>query len=45
MRHVIFAVVMILFVLYGGQNWHQYAAVLMTTAWVRHGGRLNDTIW
>ena len=45
MRHVIFAVLMILFVLYGGQNWHQYAAVIMVTAWVKHSGQLNARIW
>lgn len=45
MRHALFALVMALFILYGGQNWHQYAAVLMTTAWVRHGGHLTARIF
>lgn len=45
MRHVLFAIVMALFILYGGQNWHHYAAVLMTTAWVRHGGNLDARIF
>ena len=45
MRHVLFALVMALFVLYGGQNWHHYAATLMTAAWVKHGGQLNARIW
>ena len=45
MRHVLFAIVMALFILYGGQNWHHYAATLMTAAWIKHGGRLNDPIW
>lgn len=40
MRHVIFAVLMILFVLYGGQNYFHYASALMVAAWVKHGGRL-----
>jgi len=45
MRHLIFAAVMLLFVLQGGQNWHIYAAALMTAAWVRHGGRLDAKIF
>ncbi|HEX6938713.1 MAG TPA: hypothetical protein VF158_04830 [Longimicrobiales bacterium] len=44
-KHAAFALVMALFVLYGGQNWHVYAATLMTAAWVRHGGRLNARIF
>lgn len=45
MRHVIFAVIMALFIVQIGQNWAHFSSALMTAAWVRHGGRLNDPIW
>lgn len=45
MRHVLFAVFILAMLLYGSQNWHQYAAVIMVTAWVKHGGQLNARIW
>lgn len=40
MRHVIFALVVALYVIVIGQNWGHYSAALMTAAWVRASGNL-----
>ncbi len=45
MRHVVFAVVVSLFVVTIGQNWFVYSAALLIAAWVRHGGRLDARVW
>lgn len=39
-RHVAFAGVIALYLLYVGQNWAHYSAALMVAAWVRYDGRL-----
>ncbi len=44
MRHLVFALLVSLYVLYGAQNWHHYAAALMCAAWIRHGGRLGSAV-
>lgn len=36
MKHVIFALFVILYVLVFGQAWTSYAAALMISVWVRH---------
>lgn len=40
MRHLIFLVLVTVFVLQGGQNWHHYAGALMLAAWHKYDGRL-----
>lgn len=45
MKHIIFAIIMALFILYGGQNWHHYSAALMIAAWVKHGGSMRKSLW
>lgn len=40
MRHVVFAVAIAMYVIVIGQNWAVYTAALLTTLWVKSGGRL-----
>lgn len=42
MRHVVFAAVMLLYVVSIGQNWAVYTAALMIALWVRYDGRLTS---
>lgn len=40
MRHALFAALVCLFVVVGGQNYFHYSAALMVAAWVRYKGDL-----
>ena len=41
MKHVVFFVALMIYVLMIGQNWAHYTAAVMTHLWVRYDGRLD----
>ena len=45
MKHVLFGIVIALFILTVGQNWGHYASALMIAAYRRHGGDLTKPIF
>lgn len=45
MKHAIFLSILALYILVGGQNWHQYFAVVMIVTWFRYGGKLSYKVW
>jgi len=44
MRHATFALAVALYVVTIGQNWAWFAAALMVAAYVRHHGRVLDSL-
>ncbi len=40
MRHIVFALIIALYVILIAQNWAIYTAAILITLWVRSGGRL-----